>query len=91
MAHIDPTLITAPVAGIADPHQSTVAGILRAVEQGLFTVAEAGILIDRLRAHVTTVPVAVPVGSPLSSDDGLPVTVSGHASDTLLDGPDRTF
>jgi hypothetical protein len=57
MAHIDPSLSTAPVAGIAEPHQSTVATILRAVELGLFTAAQAELLIDRVRAHLTALPV----------------------------------
>lgn len=61
MAHIDPTPSTAPVTGVAEPHQSTVAAILRAVEQGLFTAAQADMLIDRVRAHVTALPVTLPV------------------------------
>ena len=50
MADTDPTL------GIAEPHQTTVDGILRAVGQGLFTAAEADMLIDRIRAHVIAFP-----------------------------------
>jgi len=85
MAHTDPILSTAPVAGIAGPHQSTVATILRAVELGLFTAAQAELLIGRVRAHLNALPVVL-----LSSvQDGVPVTVSGHASDAL-NGPDRT-
>ncbi len=57
MAHIDPSLSATPVAGIAEPHQSTVATILRAVELGLFTVAQAELMIDRVRAHLTALPV----------------------------------
>jgi hypothetical protein len=57
MAHMDPILGTAPVAGIAEPHQSTVAVILRGVGSGLFTAAEADMLIDRIRAHVIPVPI----------------------------------
>ena len=45
--------------GVAEPHQSTVAAILRATRQGLFTAAEAGLLIDRVRAHVSTFPLGV--------------------------------
>ena len=45
-----PILSTAPVTGIAEPHQSTAEGILRAVGQGLFTAAEAELLIDRIRS-----------------------------------------
>lgn len=54
MAHID------PVVGIAEPHQSTAATILRAAGQGLFTAAEADMLIERMRAHVLAAPVPVP-------------------------------
>jgi hypothetical protein len=43
--------------GIAEPHQSTVAAIVRALEQGLFTAAEAGLLIDRVRMPATEGPV----------------------------------
>ena len=76
MAHIDPIPGTAPVAGIAEPHQSTVAVILCAVGRGLFTAAEADMLIDRVRAHVVAVPVAVAV----SVVAGVPAAVSGQAS-----------
>ena len=86
MAPIDPILGTVPVAGIAGPHQSTVATILRAVELGLFTAAQAELLIGRVRAHLTALPVALPS----SVQDGVPATVSRHTSDTLLNGPDRT-
>jgi hypothetical protein len=86
MARIDPPLSPVPVAGIAEPHQSTVAAILRAVALGVFTVAQADIMIDRVRAHLTALPVALPS----SVADGLPATVSGFAPD-VLDGPDRTF
>ena len=95
MAHSDPILSTAFLAGIAEPHQSTVAGILHAVGQGLFSASEAERLIDRVRAHVTAVPIhsadrGADRGAP-SVGDGLPVAGSGYASDTLLDGPDRTL
>jgi hypothetical protein len=53
MARIDPILGTAPVTGIAEPHQTTVATILRAVGLGLFTAAEADLLIDRIRTHAS--------------------------------------
>jgi hypothetical protein len=56
MAHIDPILSATPVARIAGPHQSTVATILRAVELGLFTAAQAELMIDRVRAHLTALP-----------------------------------
>lgn len=95
MAPIDPILGTAPVARIAGPHQSTVATILRAVELGLFTAAQADLMIDRVRAHLTALPITTPITgpavSPSSVADGVPATISGLASDTLLTGPDRTF
>lgn len=93
MAHIDPILSATPVARIAGPHQSTVAAILRAVELGLFTAAQAELMIDRVRAHLTALPVTSPIPPPValpSVADGLPATVSGLASDTLT-VPDRTF
>ena len=91
MAHPDPILGTAPVARIAGPHQSTVATILRAVELGLFTAAQADLMIDRVRAHLTALPITGPITSPSSVADGLPATMSGLTPDTLLAGIDRTF
>jgi hypothetical protein len=38
-----------PFEGIAEPHQSIVVTILGAVEQGVFSDAEADMLIDRVR------------------------------------------
>lgn len=82
MAPIDPILSTAPVARIAGPHQSTVATILRAVELGLFTAAQAELMIDRVRAHLTALPVTSPIP---------PQVVQSSVADTLLTVPDRTF
>ncbi|HEX6359634.1 hypothetical protein [Actinophytocola sp.] len=98
MAHIDPILSAAPVARIAGPHQSTVATILRAVELGLSTAAQAELMIDRVRAHLTALPATSPI-PPLipppvalsSVADSFPTTTSGFASDTLPTGLDRTF
>lgn len=87
MAHLDVTPISAPVAGIAEPHQSTVTVILRAVGLGLFTAATADMLIDRIRAHV----IAPPVGLSASIEDGVPATAVGHASSVLLQSPVRTI
>lgn len=56
MTRLDLVFSTAPIAGILEPHRSTVAAILRATHQGLFTTAEAELLIDRIRTHVTTFP-----------------------------------
>lgn len=75
MTHLDVTPISTSVAGIAGPSQNTVAAILRAAGLGLFTAAEADMLIDRVRAPVT-VP---PVGLPMSVEDGSPVTVGERA------------
>ena len=52
----EPRLTSAPLSGVAQPHQSTVDAILRAARQGLFTEVEAQQLIDRVRHHVTTFP-----------------------------------
>lgn len=64
MAHRDLIPSAAPISEIAEPHQSTVAAILHAVRQGLFTAAEAETLIDRVRAHVTVLPNTVPFSAP---------------------------
>jgi hypothetical protein len=68
MAHIDQLSTGAPVAGIAEPHQSTVASIQRAVGLGLFSVAEAELMIDRIRALVSTHTVGVHPASPDGTD-----------------------
>jgi hypothetical protein len=75
MAHTDPIPTTAPVAGIAEPHQSTAATILRAAQMGLFTAAQAELLIRRVRAHLTAPSIEFPP----------PVGTTG-----TLDSPDRT-
>ncbi|HKS48967.1 MAG TPA: hypothetical protein VJT49_28440 [Amycolatopsis sp.] len=81
MAHLDLILTTAQVTGIAEPHRSTVAAILRATEQGLFSAAEAELMIDRVRTQVTTSP--LPTG-------GLPSTGSGQTSGaSIQNSPDR--
>ena len=72
-----------PVLGIAVPHQSTVDGILRAVRQGVFTAAEADLLIDRIRLHAS----APPVESPVSGEDSAP---GGHATSARPHTPDET-
>ncbi|MFI6096516.1 hypothetical protein ACIA8G_13220 [Lentzea sp. NPDC051213] len=50
MAHLDLSPTTAKVEGIAEPHQNTVADILRAVGLGLVSTAEADLMIGRIRA-----------------------------------------
>ena len=64
MAHIDPIPNTTSIERIAEPHQSTVAAIVRAAELGLFTGAQAQIMIDRVRAHLIALPITRAVGSP---------------------------
>lgn len=56
MAHPDQGPITAPVAGVAEPHQSAVMAVLRAALQGVFSDAEADLLIERIRARATLSP-----------------------------------
>jgi len=90
MAHIHPNLSAAPVAGIAGPHQSTVATILRAVDLGLFTSAQAELLIDRVRAHLNASPVESPTQPPSSGVDGLPGAANTNASGVLADSPNGT-
>jgi hypothetical protein len=85
MAHLDLIPHAAPIAGIAgiaEPHQSAVATILLAARQGLFTAAEADLLIDRVRTHVTTFP--------MSNEDGRFPTVGAFTSGSLPISPDRT-
>lgn len=76
----DPDLFpdTTPDLEIAEPHRSTVAAIRNAAGQGLFTAAEAEMLIDRVRTHVPTMP--------------MPTEDSSRASpQTFPIGPERTF
>ncbi|MBB4908771.1 hypothetical protein [Actinophytocola algeriensis] len=69
MAHIEPIPNTASAEQIAEPHQSTVAAIVRAVELGLFTAAQAQLMIDRVRAHLIALPITGPAVSPPSVAD----------------------
>lgn len=89
MPRIDPLLGAAPVARIAGPHQSTVATILRAVELGLFTTADADMMIDRVRAHLTAPPVKSPIAAPVVSLSSVPppprTGPAGH-TDALHEG-----
>jgi hypothetical protein len=62
MAHPDQSPSAAPVAGIAEPHQSAVTAILRAAMQGVFSAAETVLLIERIRAR------AIPSSSPVGGD-----------------------
>jgi len=62
MAHPDQSPNAAPVAGIAEPHRSAVSAVLRAVLQGVFSAAEADLLIERIRACATPSPSAITDG-----------------------------
>ncbi|WP_156094080.1 hypothetical protein [Lentzea aerocolonigenes] len=64
MAHLDQPSVPAPVAGIAEPHQSTVAAVLSAAGLGLFSAAEAELAIDRIRALAARYPAEVLPTSP---------------------------
>lgn len=79
MAHLDLSPATVP---LADPHQSTVSAIQRGVRLGLFTAAEADLMIDRVRARVTR--------SPFLLEGGNPFAGSGHVEKGFLNHPDRT-
>ena len=67
MAQIDPIPNTTTFERIAEPHQSTVAAIVRAAERGLFTTAQAQVMIDRVREHLTPRPITGPTVSPSSA------------------------
>lgn len=82
MAQLDLSPATAPVTGIAEPHQNTVSVILRGVRLDLFTAAEADLMIDRVRALTTK--------SPSSAGDGYPFTGNGHAAGNLPSDPNGT-
>jgi hypothetical protein len=69
------------IAGSAGTYPGTVEIILRATRLGLFTAAEAQLLIDRVHPHTTT-----PI---LSIQDGYPVGVAGQAGNLPI-SPDRT-
>jgi len=86
MAHIDSAPNTANIELIAEPHQSTVMAIVRAAELGLFTAAQAQRMIDRVRAHLTALPITGPAVSP-----SFVTEVSPAAADTRPDGSDGTL
>ncbi len=69
MAQLDHLSATTAVVGIAEPHQSTGASILSAVALGLFSTAEADLMIDRIRALATS-----------AAADALPVSPNGTAT-----------
>jgi hypothetical protein len=73
------TLVDIP--GSAGSCSGTVEIILRATRLGLFTAAEAGVLIDRVRPH-TTSPL-------LSIQDSNPAGGIGQTG-SFPNGPDRT-
>ena len=53
MAHLDLNHAASAVAGIAEPHQSTVTAILRGAQLGLFSQDDAEQMIGRVRALTT--------------------------------------
>lgn len=64
MTNLEKTLTTVPVPGVAEPHQSTVAAILRAVRLGMFSADEAELMIGRVRALATRYAAGTPPISP---------------------------
>lgn len=70
------------VAESAGSYRGTVEIILRAARLGLFTAAEAGLLIDRVRPHTTRPLVSI--------QDSNPAGGIGKVG-SLLIHPDRTF
>ncbi|MFC3891387.1 hypothetical protein ACFOWZ_07855 [Lentzea rhizosphaerae] len=69
MAQVDQLSATTTLMGIAEPHQSTVASILGAAGLGVFSAAEAELMIDRIRALATG-----------DAADALPVSPNGTAT-----------
>jgi hypothetical protein len=55
MAHTDFVLLP-PDEGVAGSRQGAIAMIVRAARLGLYTAAEARLLIDQVRARATTDP-----------------------------------
>ena len=55
MAHNDFVLLP-PDEGVAGSRQGAIAMIVRAARLGLYTAAEARLLIDQVRARATTDP-----------------------------------
>jgi hypothetical protein len=53
MAHTE-SIVFLPGAGIAGSRQGAIAIILRAAKLGLYTAAEARLLIDQVRAQAAT-------------------------------------
>jgi len=87
MARINSAAGTATVTEIAEPHRSTVEGILRAAGHGLLTTAEADLLIRRIRDHhgtAFTERVDTVASGPSTSHDQR--VRAGHRSDR----PNRT-
>jgi len=66
MTHPDLIPDSTPVIEIAEPHRSTVAAILSAAREGLFTAAEADMLIDRIRTHMSALPIPTEDGHSLA-------------------------
>lgn len=66
MAHPYQSPHAAPVTEIAEPHQSAVTAILLAALQGVFSAAEADLLIERIRAHSIPSPSPIKGHPPLN-------------------------
>jgi hypothetical protein len=69
-------------SGNRGAHQSTVSVIQRGVRLGLFTAAEAELMIDRVRALATR--------SPLLTEGSYSFTGDGYATGNLLGDANRT-
>ena len=74
-------MVFVDIPGSAGTYPGTVEIILRATRLGLFTVAEARLLIDRARVHTTT--------PAMSIQDSNPAGSSGQ-TESLPIRPDRT-
>ena len=74
-------MVFVDIPGSAGTYPGTVEIILRATRLGLFTVAEARLLIDRARVHTTT--------PAMSIQDNNRAGVAGQTG-SLLVSPDRT-
>jgi hypothetical protein len=70
------------IPGSAESYPGTVEIILRATRLGLFTAAEAGLMIDRIRPHTTT--------PPMSIQDSSPTGVGGQMGSRPI-SPNRTL
>jgi hypothetical protein len=88
MADTDPSPSSASVTDVAECHRTAIDAILRATLQGVFSVGETGLFLDRIRLRVTT--------SPSYLEDGLTAarrrfsSGSSRSNPALLAGPTVT-